>query len=141
MNRYLSTMLLLASLVLAVGVTAQTKKKANAMSQNPSTAVVADENRTEARSGIKDSVDIIRGPAVERVSRNSAVLVWTTNKIAATRVVYGPSQAQLTEHAYVPGGAKEHRVELRNLKPGTIYYYAIENRSGRQRYDGTFQTP
>ncbi len=132
---------LAAFLALAAASAQTAKKKAPQQPQNPNRAVASDENATEARSGIKDDVDIIDGPRVERVSGNAAVVVWRTNKVAATRVVYGPTAGQLTQHAYVSGGSKDHRVELRNLRPGTTYYYAIESRYGRQRYDGQFSTP
>jgi len=125
---------------LGISAAAQTKTKP-VQHQNPNGAVVADENATEQRSGIKDSVDITDGPRVEDVKKDSAVLVWKTNKEAATRVQYGTESAKLAQHAFKPGGSRDHRVELKNLKPGTTYFYAVENRGGKQRYDGQFQTP
>ena len=109
--------------------------------QNPSPTARADENATEKASGISDAVDIVEGPKVDNVGKNSAVLEWKTNNVAATRVLYGTDQSKLTQHAYKPGGAREHRVELKNLKPGTTYFYSIENRAGQARFNGQFQTP
>ena len=56
---------------------------------NPNPHERAQENAQERASHINDSVDIVSGPNVERVSRNSALLTSTTNKDAATRVRYG----------------------------------------------------
>ena len=118
---------------------AQTKSTP-APKQNPKSPVAASENATEKRSGINDTVDIVEGPRVENVDKNSAVLEWKTNKEAATRVQYGTSAGSLTQHAFEPGGSRDHRITLKNLRAGTTYFYAIENRTGKQRYDGQFQT-
>ena len=139
-NRLVQSVVLAVAVALGISAAAQTKAKP-VQHQNPSGAVVADENATEQRSGIKDSVDIVDGPRAEDVKKDSAVLVWKTNKEAATRVQYGTASTKLGQHAFKPGGSREHRVELRNLKPGTTYFYAVENRGGKQRYDGQFQTP
>jgi phosphodiesterase/alkaline phosphatase D-like protein len=129
------------TLIGAFGVWSSAQTSKAAPKQNPNPAVSADENATEQRSGIKDTVDIVEGPKVENVTKSSAVLEWKTNKRAATRVQYGTDQSHLTQRAFEPGGAREHRVQLKNLKPGTNYFYAIETRGGKQRYDGQFQTP
>ena len=118
---------------------AQSKPKP-AAKQNPNNSVAASEDTTEKNSGIKDTIEIVEGPRVESVGKNSAVLEWKTNKEAATRVQYGTAHNSLTQHAYEPGGAREHKIALKNLKPATTYFYAIENRGGKQRYDGQFQT-
>jgi hypothetical protein len=125
--------------MLGLWSSAQTKPKP-APKQNPNGTVAASENATEQGSGINDAINIVEGPRVENVDKNSAVLEWKTNKEAATRVQYGTAQGSLTQHAYEPGGSREHKVTLKNLKAGTTYYYAIENRAGKQRYDGQFQT-
>jgi Purple acid Phosphatase, N-terminal domain len=125
--------------MLTLWSSAQTKPKP-APKQNPNSTVAASEDATEKRSGINDTIDIVEGPRVESVSKNSAVLEWKTNKEAANRVQYGTNQNSLTQHAYEPGGSREHKVTLKNLRAGTTYFYAIENRSGKQRYDGQFQT-
>lgn len=132
------TILLMVGM-LGVWCSAQTKSKP-APKQNPNGTIAASENATEQRSGINDTVNIVEGPRVEDVDKNSAVVVWKTNKEAATRVQYGTDQSKLMQHAFEPGGSREHRVTLKNLKPGTNYFYAIENRGGKQRYDGQFQT-
>ncbi len=109
--------------------------------QNPNPWERSKENAQEKASGINDTVDIVNGPTVENLTATDAWLTWTTNKTAATRVMYGTNQANPAEHAYVPGGSTQHRVELKNLKPGTTYYYEIETRGGKDRFKGSFQTP
>lgn len=125
--------------VLSLPSFAQSKPKP-AAKQNPNSTVAASEDATEKHSGIKDTIEIVEGPRVENLGKNSAVLEWKTNKEAATRVQYGTSAGNLTQHAYEAGGAREHKIALKNLKPATTYFYAIENRGGKQRYDGQFQT-
>lgn len=98
------------------------------------------EQATEAQNGIYDEVDIVNGPAVEQVTNHAATLRWQTNKTAATRVNYGMDPNNLFQHAYLPGGSTDHEVILRGLRPGTTYYFAIENKHGRGRLTGTFTT-
>ncbi|HET8667113.1 MAG TPA: fibronectin type III domain-containing protein [Terriglobales bacterium] len=121
----------------AWGATAQTKQQ----NPNPSARERQQENAQEKASGIKDTVDIVSGPNVENLTKNSAALTWTTNKKAASRVMYGTDAKNPSQHAYKPGGSTQHRVELTNLKPGTTYHYEIETRVGKDRYKGSFQTP
>jgi hypothetical protein len=112
-----------------------------AQNQNPNPQERTHETNQEKASNIKDSVDIVSGPTVENVTRNSAWLTWKTNKTAATRVRYGTEKVEPSQHAYVAGGSTEHRVELKNLKPGQKYYYEIETRGGKDRIKGNFDTP
>lgn len=139
-NHFLHSLTVLAMVsMLGLWCSAQTKPKP-VPKQNPNGTIATSENATEQRSGINDTVNIVEGPRVEDVDKNSAVLEWKTNKEAATRVQYGTDQSKLMRHAFEPGGSREHKITLRNLKPGTTYFYAIENRGGKQRYDGQFQT-
>ncbi len=121
------------------GATSQSNKKQQP--QNPNARDRAEENAQEKASGIHDNVDIISGPNVEGVTPTAAWLSWTTNGVAATRVRYGTNAADPSQHAYVAGGSKQHRVELKNLKPGSTYHYEIETRGGKDRFKGSFQTP
>ncbi|HZQ92880.1 MAG TPA: fibronectin type III domain-containing protein [Terriglobales bacterium] len=110
-----------------------------AQTQNPNPAVTSQENATEKASGINDKVDIVNGPNVTPTSANTASLTWTTNNTAATRVVYGTDPNNMSQHAYVPGGSRDHTAQLKNLQAGATYYYAIEDDDGRRRYQGQFQ--
>ncbi len=97
------------------------------------------ETRDEAKSGIHDSVDIVGTPDVQ-VHGSSATLTWQTNHTAATRVRYGTNPNDMDQHAYEPGGATSHSVQLTNLQPDKTYYYVIENREGKVRFNGQFST-
>ncbi len=108
---------------------------------NPKSHESKSEQATEARSGIHDRVDVVSGPSVDQVTGNSAVLHWTTNKVAATRVNYGTDPGKLSQKAYEPGGSTNHSVTLSNLRPHQKYYYEIENRAGKDRLNGSFSTP
>src|SRR5258708_27896862 len=101
-NRLVPLIVLAVAVALGISAAAQTKAKP-VQHQNPNGAVVADENATEQDSGIKDSVDITDGPRVEDVKKDSAVLVWKTNKEAATRVQYGTESTKLAQHSFKPG--------------------------------------
>ena len=100
----------------------------------------AAEHQQEQASGIHDRVDVVAGPSVGQVTAHSAILNWTTNRTAATRVNYGLDPNNLYQHAYLPGGSTEHQVVLRNLRPHTTYYFEIENKFGQNRLTGTFTT-
>ena len=99
------------------------------------------ENAQERASHINDAVDIINGPSVQNLTPTSAELVWQTNKEAATRVRYGTEPVEPSQHAYEPGGTRDHHVALRNLRPDTTYHYEIETRGGKYRIKGSFRTP
>ena len=117
---------------------AQTQPQQN---PNPNPSEQQKEATQEKASGINDAVDITGGPSVENLTPTSANLTWTTNKTASTRVMYGTDEKNPAQHAYEPGGSTQHRVQLKDLKPGTTYHYEIETRAGKDRYKGSFQTP
>jgi phosphodiesterase/alkaline phosphatase D-like protein len=73
-------------------------------------------------------VDITQGPVLESVSDHSAVIAWSTNKDGSTVVNYGADPRNLDQVAEAPWGANghTHRVELRNLRPNTTYYFRVE---------------
>jgi hypothetical protein len=85
------------------------------------------------------SVQITSGPTVSNVTKNSATIVWTTNKNAATDIHYGYAGGH-NKIAYERGGSKQHSVTLSNLKPGTTYTYKIMTREKEVRTSGTFTT-
>jgi Purple acid Phosphatase, N-terminal domain len=125
--------------LLSIGAMAQTGTWRNG--QQNSARNQSKETAQEKASGINDQVDITSGPNVSNVTRNSATLTWTTNKNAATRVRYGTNQANPGKHAFAPGGATQHSVQLTGLQPGQTYHYEIENKTGHDRFKGSFQTP
>lgn len=76
-------------------------------------------------------VQITKGPRVEAVTGETAVIAWSTNVNASTLVRYGTEQQQLTATAEEPWGGLTHRVTIRNLKPGTTYYFQAESNHGQ----------
>jgi 1,4-alpha-glucan branching enzyme len=86
------------------------------------------------------SVHITSGPTVSNVTKNSATIVWTTNKNAATDIHYGYGGGHM-KVAYDRGGSKNHSITLSNLKPGTTYTYRIMTREKEVRTSGQFTTP
>lgn len=79
---------------------------------------------------------ITNGPNVEGVGDTWAVISWTTNTGGSTVVRYGTDQNSLSQTAESPysdnekTSAQNHRVHLKNLKPGTTYYFIIDSAQG-----------
>jgi len=72
--------------------------------------------------GQENALRITNGPVVEMVSDTMAQIAWSTNASSGTLLRYGTAPDQLDQKAGMPWGAITHRVELKNLKPGTTYY-------------------
>jgi phosphodiesterase/alkaline phosphatase D-like protein len=81
------------------------------------------------------AAQITQGPKVEHVDNNSAVIAWSTNVSASSVVRYGTDRNNLDQRATAPWGGITHRVTLKNLQPGTTYYYQVE--SGQASGTGT----
>src|SRR5947209_12225601 len=71
--------------------------------------------------GQENALRITNGPVVEMVSDTMAQIAWSTNASSGTLLRYGTAPDQLDQKAGMPWGAITHRVELKNLKPGTTY--------------------
>ncbi len=91
-------------------------------------------------------MQVTNGPNIERADSNSAVITWSTNQPSSSRVWYGTDKnnlTQLAEASYSSGDS--HRVELRNLQPGTTYYFQLESQRGASDAEGagvmSFRTP
>lgn len=70
---------------------------------------------------------IIRGPYLLAPTSDSVTIVWTTDKPAHARVLYGTTEqlgqtAEPHEHGLRPIGTL-HAVRLRGLQPGVTYHY------------------
>lgn len=89
---------------------------------------------------------ITNGPVVENVTDTTAQIAWSTNVSSSTIVHYGPDPVNLNGVASMPWGALTHRVQLKNLKPDTVYYFKAESGQGQgtgddvQAADSAFQT-
>ena len=79
---------------------------------------------------------IIGQPKVEGVGDTWAVIAWTTNTGGSTVVRYGTDQNNLSQMSESPYSdnektmAQNHRVHLKNLKPGTNYYFIVDSAQG-----------
>ena len=74
-----------------------------------------------------DRVQITHGPVVESVTDTTAIVAWSTNVNAGTVVHYGIDPEHLDLTAGMPWGGLTHRVNLKDLKPATIYYFQAES--------------
>ncbi|HEY6306504.1 MAG TPA: fibronectin type III domain-containing protein [Candidatus Angelobacter sp.] len=73
------------------------------------------------------AVEITNGPVVESVTDTTAVIAWSTNVNAGTVLHYGTDPNHLTQTAGMPWGGLTHRVDLKELKPDTKYYFRAES--------------
>src|SRR5438067_8762692 len=70
---------------------------------------------------------ITKGPKVEKVTRDTATVAWSTNISSGTVLHYGMDRDRLDQKAEMPWGGFTHRVTAKNLKPGTTYYFQAES--------------
>lgn len=87
----------------------------------------------------QDDVRITSGPSVN-ASDHSAEISWQTNNRAATYIRYGKDPNNLDKESRHSGGARDHRVTLAELEPGTTYHFAILTEDGQERNRGQFTT-
>jgi hypothetical protein len=85
-----------------------------------------DENRPQVVN-----VEIIHGPVVESITDTTAVIAWSTNINAGTLLHYGTDVNHLDQTASMPWGGLTHRVNLKDLKPDTKYYFKAESAQGQ----------
>jgi hypothetical protein len=119
--------LVLALLMIAFAVSILIFSVQNASQQRP--------------SGKKaERVQIIKGPALESATDNSAIIRWTTNTgsslIEHSVVHYGTDPKNLNGRAESLNRWNQnlpsmiHRVYVTNLTPRTTYYYTVESVRG-----------
>ena len=111
----------IAGLALALGTFA--------FAETPRTATETGQSQQQNQ---RERVEITQQPRVESAADNSASISWSTNVQAGSRVRYGTDRNNLSQTATAPWGAVTHRVELKNLRPNTTYYYQVisEHASG-----------
>lgn len=89
---------------------------------------LADGSFTTARPDFADArFKIVRGPTVEVVGRDTATISWGTNARSSSIVHYGADPGNLDRSAMAPWGQREHRVVIKDLKPGTRYFFQVES--------------
>lgn len=84
-----------------------------------------------AQEGAKEQKLVItNGPVVENVTDTTAQIAWSTNVSSSTILHYGTDPVQLNGVASMPWGALTHRIQLKNLKSNTLYYFRAESGQG-----------
>jgi len=102
---------------------------ASAIQSQPATNKAQPETKAQA-------VKITDGPRIEGVGPTWAVVAWTTNTGGSTVVRYGTDANNLTQTAEAPYSDNEHmasqnhRVQIKNLKPNTQYYFVADSGQG-----------
>jgi hypothetical protein len=72
-------------------------------------------------------VRITHGPVVENVTDTTAIIAWSTNVNSGTTLRYGTAPNHLDQGAGMPWGGFTHRVYLKELQPGTKYFFQAES--------------
>jgi phosphodiesterase/alkaline phosphatase D-like protein len=86
-----------------------------------------------------NDLKIVDGPRVESVTDTTVVIAWSTDVESSAVVQYGTDQNALDQRAVEKwggqktGGSVVHRVTIRNLKPGTKYFFLVESGQGWHR--------
>jgi len=75
--------------------------------------------------------NITQGPNVEHVDSSTAVVAWSTDRPSSSVVKYGTDPNNMTQTAQEPWGATTHRVTIKNLQPGTQYYFTVHSAQGK----------
>jgi phosphodiesterase/alkaline phosphatase D-like protein len=83
-------------------------------------------------------VRITNGPVVESVTDTTAIIAWSTNVNSGTTLRYGTDPNRLDKSAGMPWGGFTHRVYLKDLQPGTEYFFQAE--SAKAQGTGTTAT-
>jgi hypothetical protein len=97
----------------------------------PTLATKLPEQAVQNSSAQGDAVQITYGPVVESVTDTTAIIAWSTNVNAGTVLRYGPDPKHLDLTAGMPWGGLTHRVNLKDLKPNTVYYFEAESPKGQ----------
>lgn len=78
-----------------------------------------------AASLTQAATTLVRGPYLQTATPTSIVIRWRTDTTEASVVSYGLTADALTTIARSEGIKTEHIVPLKNLQPGTRYFYTI----------------
>jgi hypothetical protein len=113
-----------------------------------STPVATQESPTTKKAAI---VRIARGPEIERVDADFAIIRWTSNNPGGSPehygvVHYGTNPKELSQTAKSPirlnPGHPDtvFRVRMEDLKPRTTYYYTVDAMAANGTSDGVKST-
>jgi phosphodiesterase/alkaline phosphatase D-like protein len=71
-------------------------------------------------------LEVTEGPTITYLDDQFAVVAWTTNAPSESRVFYGTDADDLNQVAESMKASTSHRVDLRDLKPDTTYYFQLD---------------
>lgn len=100
-----------------------------------------DHDADDAHRAARPELKITHGPVIEHVGDTTATVAWSTDLPSSTIVKYGTDPNHLTQTAEEPWGATTHRVELKNLRPRTQYYFSVHSAQGKNAPGQSQDTP
>ena len=82
--------------------------------------------QTASAQQAQEKFQITHGPVVEQLGPDSVVIAWTTSAPSSSVLMYGANPSSLDQKAEAAWGELTHRVTVRNLTPGTKYYFQVQ---------------
>lgn len=77
-------------------------------------------------SGVSaNSMNVSRGPYLQKATQNSIVVRWRTDQPTETKVKYGLVSHALNDSVFNAVLTTEHEIEITGLQTATPYYYSI----------------
>ncbi len=74
---------------------------------------------------------ITNGPVIEYTSDHSAMIAWSTKYPGGTYLAYGSDRNNLSQRTEKSWGGTNHRLEIKNLKPSTTYYFQVRSEDAK----------
>lgn len=83
---------------------------------------------------------VISGVTSSSITHNSAIISWTTNEPADSRVEYGPTTSYGSSTPLDPAFVTSHSQTVSGLSPGTLYHYRVHSKdaAGNAEVSGDF---
>src|SRR4051812_39336591 len=76
--------------------------------------------------GSTSSVAVNKGPVVQYVNQNTAIISWNTNQQSSSTVKYGTDGNNMNQTATGNWGTN-HQVQVQGLQPNTTYYFVVNS--------------
>jgi uncharacterized repeat protein (TIGR01451 family) len=73
---------------------------------------------------------VVRQPYLQKLTPSSVFIVWTTDIVTDSRVLYGTTPSSLTQAAALGAATTQHEVLIEGLAPDTRYYYSVGSSTG-----------
>jgi len=86
-------------------------------------------------SGATSDVEPVGVTAISSDDGKTAVVSWTSDKAAISKIEYGTTAASLVLMAIESDSTANHKISLTSLRPNTTYYYRI--RIGEDVFDNS----